>query len=170
MITMGTRTTTGRGNSGGGHVISVHHAVTCKALTPADRPPPPPLALTLQPQAKSTSSFQHHRPPSHEHPPLLCLGHPLACSRGCPFPWSWLKCPASEASLRSWQYLLSTPHPSALLLLTTSIYFSVASRMGLCLQQQPLQLPKSWSVPKVPIAWPQHQIAHGSQHMLRKRF
>lgn len=170
MITMGTRTTTGRGNSGGGHVISVHHAVTCKALTPADRPPPPPLALTLQPQAKSTSSFQHHRPPSHEHPPLLCLGHPLACSRGCPFPWSWLKCPASEASLRSWQYLLSTPHPSALLLLTTSFYFSVASRMGLCLQQQPLQLPKSWSVPKVPIAWPQHQIAHGSQHMLRKRF
>ena len=112
IVTMGTRRTTGRGHSGGGHVISVHHAVTCKALTPADRPPPPPLALMLQPQVMSTSSFQHHRPsPPHEHPPLLCLEHPRACSRGCPYCWSWLKCPASEASLRSWLYWLSTLHP-----------------------------------------------------------
>ena len=110
MISTGTRTATGRGHSGRGRVTSVHRAMTCKAPTPVDRPPPPPLVLTLQPQAMSPPPSNTTGPPPHgtHH---SSAWNTLACSRGCPFPWSWLKCPASEASLGSWQYWLSTPHP-----------------------------------------------------------
>lgn len=93
---------------------SCHFRPSCNDMQsphPCGQASTPSPGLTLQPQAMSTSSFQHHRPSSSRHPPLLCLEHSLACSRGCPFPWSWLKCPASEASLGSWQYWLSTPHP-----------------------------------------------------------
>ena len=79
------------------------------------------------------------------HLPPLCLEHSAACSHGCPFPRSWLRCPSSGRPLRAPGDAVCPHQPAQPLSIhePRGCHLSLPRRAG--------------SVPDSSTSWPRHQ-------------